>query len=939
MTDTEASAILPSLDQPYDPAVVEGRWYSFWESQGVFAAVDAAADARPVYVVPMPPPNVTGSLHMGHAQRCTLEDALVRWQRMRGYNALWQPGTDHAGIATQLVVERTLAREGTSRLALGREAFVERVWQWRRDTGDRILAQQRILGASADWSRAKFTMDPAMSRAVTEAFVRLYEEGLMYRATRLINWCPECRTSLSDLEVENEEGANGELFEFAYEIVGGGEIVVATTRPETMLGDTAVAVHPDDPRYEGLPGRRIKHPFADRTFPIIADGILVDPKFGTGAVKVTPAHDFNDFETGKRHKLEEINILELDGTLNGNAGRFVGLDRKEARRAVKKALQELGLARGTKPHTLTLPRCQRSGGVVEPMISTQWFLKMREMADQALAAVRSGDTTIIPAEWTKTYDHFLENIQDWCVSRQLWWGHQIPAWHGPGGTIVVARERPPELSASFSQDPDVLDTWFSSALWPFSTQGWPEKTPALAKFYPASDLETGYDILFFWVARMMMFGLHFMGKAPFRRVLLSGLIVDETGDKMSKVKGNVIDPLDLVRGSTFADMVEKSLPGAAQGEALSKFKKAYPSAAAMGSGFPAFGADAVRFTLATYPPSNKRIALAPKRIEGNRHFLNKIWNASRLSITLLGDFKWPAEPAPPKGLYNRWIRSRFAAACEAAHDGMAGFRIDEAALAAYRFFWNDFCDWYLELVKPELRDVGEAPDARTAETRETLAHVLEGSLRLMHPLMPFVTEELWQRVPRPPSRRASIAFGPYPTKIGERAARNLETEAWMDLLKDVVSAARTIRSEHDIDKKAEVTMLVRSESNSVLGFLGEHAEAIRLLVRTREYPLFQPLGAAREPGATLSVISSAHGPIEVLVVLKGLVEPGSEAARVDREIKKIERDLAALDKKLASPGFAERAPKELVEEAHAQRRSLIEAKARLEAARKLIDEL
>jgi valyl-tRNA synthetase len=939
MTDPAASAALPSLDQPYDPAVVEARWYSFWESHGVFSAVDAATDARPVYVVPMPPPNVTGSLHMGHAQRCTLEDALVRWHRMRGYNTLWQPGTDHAGIATQLVVERTLAREGTSRLALGREGFVERVWQWRREAGDRILTQQRILGASADWSRAKFTMDPAMSRAVTEAFVRLYEQGLMYRATRLINWCPECRTSLSDLEVENEEGANGELFEFAYEVEGGGEIVVATTRPETMLGDTAVAVHPDDPRYKGLPGRRIKHPFADRSFPIIADAILVDPKFGTGAVKVTPAHDFNDFETGKRHNLEEINILNLDGTLNDKAARFAGLDRKEARRAVKKALQELGRARGAKPHTLTLPRCQRSGGVVEPMISTQWFLKMRAMADQALAAVRSGETAIIPAEWTKTYDHFLENIQDWCVSRQLWWGHQIPAWHDPSGAIVVARERPPEFGESFTQDPDVLDTWFSSALWPFSTLGWPEKTPALAKFYPASDLETGYDILFFWVARMMMFGLHFTGKVPFRRVLLSGLIVDETGDKMSKVKGNVIDPLDLVRGATFTDMVEKALPGAAQGEALAKFKKAYPSAAAMGSGFPAFGADAVRFTLATYPPSNKRIALAPKRIEGNRHFLNKIWNASRLSIDLLGDFAWPTESTLPKKLYNRWIRSRFAAACETVHDGMEGFRIDEAALGAYRFFWNDLCDWYLEIVKPELRDAGDISGPGAAETRETLAYVLEGSLRLMHPLMPFVTEELWQRVPRPPSRAASIAFGPYPTKVGERAARDLDTEAWMDLLKAVISAARTIRSEHDIDHKAEVTLLVRSESGAVLDFLSQHVEAIRLLVKTRGNPSLQPLGAPREPGTTLSVVPSPHGPIEVLVVLKGLVEPGGEASRIDRELKKIERDLAALDKKLGSPGFADRAPKELVEEAHQQRRSLIEAKARLGAARKLVDEL
>src|SRR5271165_6671691 len=445
MTDpaSPGAAAAPAFDQPYDPALVEPRWYAFWEQHGVFATTDSPADTRPVYVIPMPPPNVTGSLHMGHALMVTFEDVLVRWHRMRGYNVLWQPGTDHAGIATQMAVERTLALEGKSRRGIGREAFVERVWQWRRETGDRIHLQQRVLGASPDWSRTKFTMDADMSRAVTEAFVRLYEEGLMYRATRLINWCPECRTSLSDLEVENEEGANGELFEFAYEIEGGGEIVVATTRPETMLGDTAVAVHPDDPRHKALHGKRVRHPFVDRTLPIITDAVLVDPKFGTGAVKVTPAHDFNDFATGKRHQLDEINVLNLDGTLNANGGQFAGLDRKEARRAVKKKLAELGFARGTKPHTLTLPRCQRSGGVVEPMISTQWFLKMQSMAERAIDAVSSGKTVIIPGEWKKTYDHFLENIQDWCVSRQLWWGHQIPAWHGPGGAIRVARERPP----------------------------------------------------------------------------------------------------------------------------------------------------------------------------------------------------------------------------------------------------------------------------------------------------------------------------------------------------------------------------------------------------------------------------------------------------------------------------------------------------------------
>ena len=934
----------PALDQPYDPAQVEPRWYSFWEQHGVFSASDGAGDPRPAYYLPMPPPNVTGSLHMGHAQRATLEDALVRWHRMRGFNALWQPGIDHAGIATQLVVERQLKREGLDRHKLGRTAFVERVWKWKAESGGRIALQQRVLGASPDWARSKFTMDADMSSAVVEAFVRLYEEGLMYRATRLVNWCPdpECMTSLSDLEVDNQEGANGELFEFAYEVEGGGEIVVATTRPETMLGDAAIAVHPDDPRYLGLHGKRAVHPFLDRTIPIITDAVLVDPKFGTGAVKVTPAHDFNDFATGKRHGLEEINVLNLDGTINANGGPFAGMDRKEARRAVKRALEEKGLARGAKPHVLTLPRCQRSGGVVEPMISTQWFLKMRPLADRALQAVHSGETTILPEEWVKTYDHFLENIQDWCVSRQLWWGHQIPAWHHPeSGAIRVARERPRECGDGWVQDPDVLDTWFSSALWPFSTLGWPNETAALQTFYgaPSSDLETGYDILFFWVARMMMMGLHFMGKVPFRRVLLSGLIVDETGEKMSKVKGNVIDPLDLVHGADFADMVKKTLPGAPQSEALAQFKKAYPSAAAMGSGFPAFGADAVRFTLATYPPSNKRIALAPKRIEGHRHFLNKIWNATRLSLELLGDFGWPEGPSrEPRGTYNRWIRSRFSAACSTAQAGLAGFRIDEAAHAAYRFFWGEFCDWYLEIIKPVLREPSTADDL-VAETRATLAYIVEGSLRLLHPLMPFITEELWQRVPKPRSRRTSVAFGPYPSPDEEGGPRDPAVEAWMETLQGVVSAARTVRSEHDVDKKAEVPLRLRSDGEDVIDFLRHHADTVRLLVGTRGTPAVERLGQERSAGTTVSVVPSPRGPIEVLVGLKGLVERQAELSRIDRSVKKIEKDLAALEKKLDSPGFVGRAPPEVVDEARKQRASLVDAKVRLEEARKLAEEL
>jgi valyl-tRNA synthetase len=938
------STAIPDLAKPYDSSQVElpSRWYAFWEEHGVFAANDDPSDARPVYVVPMPPPNVTGSLHMGHALTCTLEDALVRWHRMRGFNVLWQPGIDHAGIATQTVVERQLAREGTTRHALGREEFVKRVWQWKGESGGRISVQQRVLGASPDWRRTKFTMDADMSRAVTEAFVRLHGEGLIYRATRLINWCPECRTALSDLEVENEEGANGEMFEFAYKVDGEDrEIVVATTRPETMLGDTAVAVHPDDPRYKDLHGKKLVHPFVDRKIPIVTDAILVDPKFGTGAVKVTPAHDFNDFATGKRHGLEEINVLNLDGTMNANAGKFAGLDRKKARSEVKKALDALGLARGTKPHVLTLPRCQRSNTVVEPMISTQWFCKMKEMADAALAAVKSGETAIVPEEWTKTYDHFLSNIQDWCISRQLWWGHQIPAWHGPNGEVVVARERPAGLGPEYVQDPDVLDTWFSSALWPFSTVGWPDQTPALAKFYgPRNgqcDLETGYDILFFWVARMMMFGIHFMGRAPFKRVLLHGMVVDETGDKMSKVKGNVIDPLDLVHGADFKEVVAKALPGAPEAEALTKFKKAYPSAAQMGAGFPAFGADALRYTLATFPPSNKRIALAPKRIEGYRHFVNKIWNATRLSLDLLGTWETASDDAPAaEDPYNRWILSRLSLALSIANGGFDAFRIDEAANELYRFFWNDFCDWYLEIAKTVLRDADDGvPLVR--ETKATLAHVLETSLRALHPLMPYVTEELWQRTPRPRSRPATIALARYPTEHVPHRDPNIEKR--VAILQSVIGAARSIRAEHDIKPAAEVPMRVRCDDEPTRAWLADRAAVIKFLVKTKDAPVFERMGGAREAGTTVNVVPSDAGSIEVLVNLKGLVTADEESARIDREIKRIDKDLATIEKKLGAKGFVDRAPKEVVDETLGQKKALMEARQRLEEAKGLVAEL
>ena len=881
----------------------------------------------------MPPPNVTGALHMGHALFCTIQDVLCRYHRMRGFNVLWQPGIDHAGIATQTVVERLLRLEGKSRHDLGREKFLERVWEWKAHSGGRIALQQRILGVSADWKRTKFTMDADMSRAVREAFVRLYDEGLIYRATRLIHWDCEARTVLSNLEVENEP-ANGELFEFAYPIDDGSEIVVATTRPETMLGDSAIAVHPDDSRYKHLHGKRARHPFLDRTIPIITDSVLVDPTFGTGAVKVTPAHDFNDFATGKRHQLEEITVLSLDGTMNDNAGIFAKMDRFVARKAVKKALEEKGLARGTKPHSLMLPRSERNESIVEPMISTQWFVKMPPLAEPALAAVRQGKTQIIPEEWTKTYEHFLSNILDWCISRQLWWGHRIPAFFcADCDHITVTCDEYLDAckgcgSRAIRQDDDVLDTWFSSGLWPFSTLGWPDRTPALAKFYPASNLETGYDILFFWVARMMMMGIHFMGQPPFARVLLHGLVVDETGDKMSKVKGNVIDPIDLIQGATFDEVVDKALPGAPKEDALKKFKKAYPSAAQMGSGFAASGADALRFTLATYSPQAKRIPLSPKKLEGNRNFCNKIWNATRYALGYLEGARVVAEPPRATLLPNRWILSRLGARVLATRKGIDDFRLDEASLGLYHFFWGELCDWFVEITKP----IFAAGGGNAEETRDVLAYVLETSLRLLHPFIPFITEELWQRVPRPENHPISIALAPYPDATHLPPDEGAERD--MALLQVVISAARTIRSEHDLTK-SEVPLTLRTSDDATAALLRREIIAIRTLVRTAGDPAIEARGLPRPRGAVMSIAAD----VEVLVPLRGLVDRAKEALRIEREIKRVNKDIAALEKKMTLPAFADKAPPEVVAEAHAQLDELRRKCGALAGARAIVTEL
>jgi valyl-tRNA synthetase len=923
-SQTTPNTLDGEMPKAYDPRETEPRWYDVWEKSGLFRATGKPGDPRPTYVVAIPPPNVTGSLHMGHACRVTFEDVLIRHKRMSGFDTLWMPGIDHAGIATQVVVERLLKAEGKTRHDLGRAKFLERVWQWKEQSGDRILMQQRKLGASCDWERTRFTMDEGYSRAVREVFVRLYEEGLMYRATRLVNWDVETRTVLSDLEVETEENVQGELFEFAYPVEGGGEVVVATTRPETMLGDTAVAVHPDDPRYAHLHGKFVTHPFAARRVPVICDGVLVDMKFGTGVVKVTPAHDPNDFATGKRHGLEELSVIGLDGRMTEACGEFAGLDRFAARKAVKARLEVLGLARGSKPHVMTLPRSQRSGTVVEPMISTQWFVKMEPLAGPAIEAVESGRVQILPEEWTKTYYHWMRNIQDWCVSRQLWWGHEIPAWHCEDCEHVnVARTAPTACSKCQStklrQDPDVLDTWFSSALWPFATLGWPDKTPALERYYPTSDMETGFDILFFWVARMIVMGVHIMGEVPFRRVLLAGLVTDERGEKMSKVKGNVVDPIDVLGGSTLEALLEKASAGGAKPSGLEYLRKTYPE------GFAAYGADALRMTLLSYAPAQRKIALSIKRIEGYRNFANKLWNATRYALGKLEGSGAMATGVRPvaTALANRWVLSRLDVAIAAANLGLCEYRFDDASGALYHFVWDELCDWYLELSKPLL----QSDDAAlVAETREVLVHVLETSVRALHPMMPFVTEELWSRLPKAAGHAQACIVAPYPVS-GHDAVRDESAERELGELQQVIVAIRQVRSENEASPAKHLTITLEPNDAAAHALWSSGLAGLAGAVTNSELAI---AALGQKTDAAIDTAVAVAGAYRVLV--HGVVDLGKEKSRLEREIAKLDKDLASIAKKLDNEGFIARAPADVVEKERARRAELIEQRKQLVGA-------
>src|SRR6266852_5480273 len=886
------------LPKAYEPTEVERRWYPFWMDRGYFTA--DAHSTKPPYCIILPPPNVTGSLHLGHALTATLEDILVRWKRMSGFNCLWLPGIDHAGISTQLMVERELKKtEGKDRQQLGRAEFLKRVWAWKEKYGRRIAEQHQVLGASLDWTRERFTMDPGSSAAVRRAFVQLYEEGLIYKAKRLINWCPSCQTALSDLEVEHEE-VDGTLWRIRYPIKGTDRfLVVATTRPETMLGDAAVAVHPKDPRYQGLVGQSAVLPLIGREIPIIADETLVDLEFGTGAVKVTPAHDFNDYQVGLRHKLPMISIFDETARTNANAGPYAGLDRYEARKRVLQDLAAQGLLEGEEKHRHSIGLCQRSRTVVEPMLSMQWFASIEPLARLAIEAVEQGRTRFVPESWTATYFQWMRNIHDWCISRQLWWGHQIPAYYckscGPTAEPIVSRERPARCPrcgvTEFEQDPDVLDTWFSSGLWPFSTLGWPKETAELKTFYPNAVMETGHDILFFWVARMMMLGMHFMGDVPFPVVYLHAMVRDEKGEKMSKTKGNVIDPIHVIRGASAADLSPS-------------LRNKFPQ------GMPAFGADALRFTLASMMQQGRDIKLSLERVEGYKGFANKLWNAARFALMNLGDFEPAAELATDAGfaLADRWILSRLNRAIRVTTEALTRFEFAEAASTIYQFLWHEFCDWYLELSKSTL--YGEDKPARL-RTQAVLVYSLDQILRLLHPFMPFITEEVWQKLPLVRGVD-SIMIAPYPSP--HPRLDDPEAESEMAPLIEAIDGIRTIRGESNVAPSMKIQALVQSADPAVRQTIDRWRQYVIPLAGLSSLEISAP-GAKPTQAATF--VGEKTG-MEIFVPLAGLIDLDEERLRLAKEIERVDADIEAVRRKFENPNFATKAPREVVDRERAR---------------------
>ena len=909
------------MEKTFQPADIETRWYQEWESRGYFAP----QGGDQAYCIMIPPPNVTGSLHMGHGFQEAIMDALIRYHRMLGYNTLWQVGTDHAGIATQMVVERQLEGQGTSRHDLGREKFVEKVWEWKEQSGGTITRQLRRLGSSLDWSRERFTMDPGLSRAVQEVFIRLYREGLIYRGQRLVNWDPVLHTAISDLEVISEE-EKGHLWHFRYPLAGGeGYLTVATTRPETMLGDTAVAVHPDDERYGHLIGRMVQLPLTGREIPVIADD-YVEREFGTGCLKITPAHDFNDYEVGRRHGLPMINIFDDNAALNDNAPEaYRGLDRFEARRRIVADLDAQGLLEKVEDHALKVPRGDRSGVVIEPYLTDQWYVDARELAKPAIAAVEQGDIRFVPRQWENTYFAWMRDIQDWCISRQLWWGHRIPAWYDDQGKFYVGdseaavrEEHGLGQDIALRQDEDVLDTWFSSALWTFSTLGWPEETKELATFHPTSVLVTGFDIIFFWVARMIMMTLHFRREVPFRTVYVHGLVRDGEGQKMSKSKGNVIDPIDLIDGIDLDGLIEKRTAGMMQPQLAAKIEKA--TRRQFPEGIAAYGTDALRFTYYSLASTGRDIKFDIGRIEGYRNFCNKIWNAARyVLMNCEGEDCGIDETAAVQlSLADRWIEGKLGATTAEVTRAFAAYRFDLASQALYEFIWNEYCDWYLELSKPVLWDDSAAPEAKRG-TRRTLIRVLESWLRLLHPFMPFITEEIWQSVaPLAGKSGATIMLQPYP--VSEDKGVDSAANADIEWLKDVIVGIRNIRGEMNIPPGKELTVLLGNGEERDRIRLEQNAPFLKKLARLAEIKWLE--NSEQAPVAATALV----GELEILVPMAGLIDRDAELARLGREIGRLEKDLARIRGKLENPSFVDKAPAAVVakerEKMQAQQQSL-----------------
>ncbi len=891
------------MDKSYSPAQIEARWYDTWDERGYFAP-DMDADGEP-FCIMLPPPNVTGSLHMGHAFQDTIMDVLSRYHRMRGQPTLWQPGTDHAGIATQMVVERRLEAQGTSRHDLGRDAFVDAVWEWKGESGGTIERQMRRLGASVDWENHRFTMDEALSAAVTRVFVELYDEGLIERRKRLVNWDPVLNTALSDLEVDNVEEA-GHLWHIRYPLADdSGHLVVATTRPETLLGDTAVAVHPDDERYGSLVGQRLELPLTGRSIPVIADED-VDPEFGTGCVKVTPAHDFNDWDRGERHGLEVINIFNPDASLNEAAPEaYRGLDRFEARKRIVADLEAAGLLEKVEPHKLAVPRGDRSGTVVEPYLTDQWYVKIAPLAKPAIEAVETGRIRFVPENYARTYFNWMHDIKDWCISRQLWWGHRIPAWFDPDGGVHVGRDEADARRRAgladdvpLTQDEDVLDTWFSSALWPFSTLGWPDRTRRLEAFYPTSVLVTGFDIIFFWVARMIMMGLRFAGDVPFRTVYIHGLICDSQGQKMSKSKGNVLDPIDLIDGIELEPLVAKRTTGLMQPHMAPSIEKA--TRREFPDGIPAFGCDALRFTFAALATTGREISFDLGRLEGNRNFCNKLWNAAR--YVLLQTEGQAIEAPQALSPADRWILSRLGAMLRELEGHIATFRLDLAAQCLYEFVWNEYCDWYLELSKPALQ---EGSEAERNATRHTLLTVLERTLRALHPFVPFITEEIWQRV-APPLGVAgeSIVVQDWP----EAPAQDAEADAQAAWLKAVLQAIRRVRSELSLPPAKLLPVHLQGGDATDLERVESFDALLRSLGRVEAFSRVDDDFDASTCAVALV------GELRLLIPLEGLVDVAEENRRLRRLLEKESKDLQRSRAKLGNPRFVDNAPEEVVAE-------------------------